>query len=306
MKVLVTGGCGFIGTNLIYNLDLSEVKVLDFHDSCQRNKLPERVQKVPGSMMVKHVCDVVCRDVEAVIHLAARTGVAQSLEDPVRDCEENIVGTVNLLDAARKNGVKRFIFASSGCVVGNQAPPFHEVMIRMPSSPYAASKASCEMYCQAFSDAFDLETVVLRFSNVYGPHSIHKRFNLIPGLIMDAFEGKPTKIYGDGRQTRDYIYVQDIVQGIKLALTAPNLKHEIFQLGTGIPTDIHSIIRELNSILEEYGKRCMPSFVEERQGELKNNFVNYRKANETLKFNPRYDLKRGLRETVKWYAENKK
>jgi UDP-glucose 4-epimerase len=304
MKVLVTGGCGFIGTNLVHHLGVSSVVVLDNLSNNTENRLPKMVKVIPGSITNKPICKAACKGVDAVVHLAAKTGVARSLEDPVGDCEENVIGTLNLLEAAKEQGVKRFIFASSGCVVGNQSPPFHELMIRLPASPYAASKAACEMYCQAYTESFGLETVVLRFSNVYGPHSDHKDFNLIPSLIIDAFTGEKTMIYGDGYQTRDYIFVGDLVQGIRQALHHTDMKHEIFQLGTGQPSNVFDVLRELEPALDKYGKRAWLQFTDERSGELKNNFVTFHKAYTVLKFEPKFDLKRGLEETVDWYAKN--
>jgi len=189
------------------------------------------IELVVGDVRDAELTIKVCRGIDAVVHLAASTGVIPSVEDPRSDCTANIIGTFNYLETARLNKIKRFVFASSGAPLGEQQPPIHEEMVPRPISPYGASKLCGEAYCSAYHRSFGLDTVALRFGNVYGPRSTHKG-SVVAKFIRHIFAGKPLPIYGDGNQTRDFIYVDDIVDAILLALEKPKVGGEVFQIAT--------------------------------------------------------------------------
>lgn len=325
MDILITGGCGFIGINLIRRLldqdKAVRIRVVDNLSVGTRNALASvssftentdkgigdapnnRVELVKGDIRDKDLAHVVCRGMEAVVHLAANTGVIPSIENPMTDCETNVLGTVNLLECARKKGVKRFIFASSGAPLGEQSPPIHEEMVPRPISPYGASKLSGEAYCSAYHGSFGLDTVTLRFGNVYGPHSTHKG-SVVAKFIRHIFASEPLPIYGDGTQTRDFIHVEDIVQAITLCLRKDRVGGEIFQIATYREHTVKEVAEELNRLAEKHLHRTSPvMYEEERKGEIKRNFSDITKAKQRLGFEPRYDLREGLEDTFLWFLE---
>lgn len=178
MKYLVTGGCGFIGTNLINrilkNKD-NEVVVIDNLLVGSKDNLHPRAELVVENITDLSAALGVCKDIDVIIHLAANTGVPVSVKDPMKDCMSNVVGTLNYLEAARFNGVKKFIFASSSAVPGAYDPPYNEKLFIRPISPYGASKGAGESYCHVYNATYGVETIALRFSNVYGAFSMHKQ-----------------------------------------------------------------------------------------------------------------------------------
>ena len=235
MNWLVTGGCGFIGTALIRSL-MQEgdhaVRVVDNLSVGTREDLAAagdfvevssdgpgpiasggQVELLAGDITDKDLALRAARGADVIVHFAANTGVMPSVEDPRGDCMSNVVGTLNYLEAARHNDVGRFVFASSGgTVIGEVEPPIHEEMVPHPVAPYGASKLAGEGYCSAYFQTFGVETVALRFGNVYGPLSGHKN-SVVARFIKRAVEGEVLEIYGDGTQTRDFIFVDDLDRG---------------------------------------------------------------------------------------------
>src|SRR4051795_3399335 len=226
---LVTGGCGFLGRNLVAQLVYEgncEVRVLDNFEVGCREDLEAAISRhgevrggsAPASTSRLEIIKADILDDKAVqtaafgcdflVHLAANTGVTQSVENPLRDFRVNVVGTLNCLEAARHADVKRFVFASSGAPLGEAEPPVHEEKAPRPRSPYGASKLAGEGYCSAYWHSYGLETVALRFGNVYGPHSCHKG-SVVATFIRRALSGKPLIVHGDGGQTRDFIFIDD-------------------------------------------------------------------------------------------------
>lgn len=189
---------------------------------------------IEGDIRDKEVCLKACRGVDCVVHLAAHAGVIPSIENPYYDFEVNILGTLNLLKAAVENNVEKFIFASSNAPLGNQNPAMNETKVPRPLSPYGASKLACEAYCSAFYHSYGLRTISLRFSNVYGPYSLHKN-SVVAKFIKDAIIKKQLTIYGDGKQTRDLVYVDDLCRAILTILgsTKEIVFGDVFNLGTG-------------------------------------------------------------------------
>jgi len=241
--------------------------------------------------------------VDVIVHLAANTGVGPSVEDPRSDCLNNVLGTFNYLEAARQNAVKRFVFASSGAPIGECEPPIHEELAPHPVSPYGASKLSGEAYCSAYYRSFNVETVALRFGNVYGPLSGHKN-SVVARFIRQAINGQTLEIYGDGYQTRDYIYIDDLVRAIRLAEYKPEIGGETFQIATNKETSIIELVDLLVPILNYFGyQNVRVEHKSARIGDVRRNFSDISKARKKLTWEAKVELSRGLEQVVKWYVE---
>jgi len=237
--------------------------------------------------------------VKVIVHLAASTGVIDSIQAPGDDFEVNARGTLNLLEAAVEQGVEKFIFASSNAVLGRKEPPLNEHTVPQPLSPYGASKLAGEAYCSAFYASYGLSTVSLRFANVYGPGSGHKT-SVVAKWIQQLLAREPLTVYGDGQQTRDFIHVEDICRAIILALEAP-LGGEVFQIGTGKETSVLELATLLQQILN-----CPAeiNFVPARRGEVRRSFCDISKAKVILGFEATRSLREGLEETCHWFKQN--
>jgi UDP-glucose 4-epimerase len=266
---------------------------------------PEMVEGLadvhPGDVGDPAVLKEALKDIDAVVHLASETGVAPSVEDPVRDFEGNAMTTFRVLEGCRQMQVKRFVFASSGAAVGDVTPPIHENIVPRPLSPYGAGKLVGEAYCQAYAGSFGLNTVALRFSNVYGPLSAHKTKNAVPSFISLALRGQDLLIYGDGSQTRDFIYVEDLCEGILHSVTTDDISGEVFQLGTSIETSILEIAEIVRDVAEA---DVAINFEPRRAGEVYKSRVDISKATRLLGFNPKIDVKEGLARTAAWYRRH--
>jgi UDP-glucose 4-epimerase len=248
---LVTGGCGFIGTALIRTLmqegdhgvrAVDNLAVGTRDDLAAASNFVEISPDEPGPVSPSERVELLVGDIkdaglalraaegaDVIVHLAANTGVMPSVEDPRADCMSNVIGTLNFLEAARHNGVGRFVFASSGgTVIGEAEPPIHEEMVAHPVAPYGASKLAGEGYCSAYFQTFGIGTVALRFGNVYGPLSGHKN-SVVARFIKRAMDGEVLEIYGDGTQTRDFVFVDDLIRAVKLSATTEGVGGEVFQ-----------------------------------------------------------------------------
>jgi UDP-glucose 4-epimerase len=299
--VLITGGCGFIGANLVRLLrDRTDWSLRVVDD--MRTGRPETVEGMAevhdGDVGDPAVLDEVLEGVDAVVHLASETGVAPSVENPVRDFQGNAMTTFRVLEGCRNKGVRRFVFASSGAAVGDVTPPIHENIVARPLSPYGAGKLVGEAYCQAYAGSFGLDTIALRFSNVYGPLSAHKMKNAVPSFITLALRGEDLHIYGDGTQTRDFIYVDDLCEGIFNSVTTEGVAGEVFQLGTAVETSILEIAEIVRDVV---GTDVDIHFEPRRAGEVYKSRVDISKATRLLDFNPTIDVKEGLARTAEWY-----
>ena len=245
-----------------------------------------------------------CTDgVSNVIHLAANTGVQPSIENPLSDFMSNSLGTFNLLRASVENNAKKFIFASSGAPLGDVIPPIHENLPTKPLSPYGASKLSGEAYCSAFYHSYGLETVSLRFGNVYGLGSKNKG-SVVAKFIKESLDPNITtwRIYGDGKQTRDFIYVEDLVNAIINSVDATNIGGEIFQIATAKETSVLEIADRLNQILESAGFAKM--LIENKQhliGDAKRNYSDTSKARSRLGWVAETELAEGLENTFNYF-----
>jgi UDP-glucose 4-epimerase len=321
MNVVITGGCGFIGVNLVRSLlGLGHrVRIVDNLSVGSRDDLrqvaefsevkPQEAAKPFGKLVELVVGDVrheglagsVCRGADAIVHLAANTGVIPSIEDPLSDLAVNVKGTFNYLQAARLNRVNRFVFASSGAPLGAQEPPIHEGMAPRPVSPYGASKLCGEAYCSAFYGSYGVDTTALRFGNVYGPYSSHKA-SVVAEFIRRLLAREPLIIYGDGNQTRDFIHIDDIVSAMVLALKSSGAGGELFQIATHNEHTVGEVAESLNLLAEEHlGWKSAVVFDTERKGEVRRSFSDITKARKMLSFEPRHELKQGLEQTFLWF-----
>ncbi len=326
MNWLVTGGCGFLGTSFIRSL-LEEnghsVRIVDnltvgtredlasvgrFSESPAEDVGPmgtrdAEIELVAGDILDEGLALRAAEGADVIVHLAANTGVAPSVEDPRKDCLSNVIGVLNYLEAARHGGVKRFVFASSGAAVGEVEPPLHEELASHPVSPYGSSKLAGEGYCSAYFRTFGVETVALRFGNVYGPLSGHKN-SAVARFIKRAMDGETLEIYGDGTQTRDFIFIGDLIRAIKLSATVEGVGGEVFQIATSSETSVQELIDKLLPVLADAGMRD----VEVRQtaprlGDVQRNYSDTSKADRLLGWRAEVALDEGLRRTVAWFTD---
>ena len=311
MRWLITGGCGFIGRNLLLRAsqnadavfrvvdDLSTgtredlAALTDFRELDAADRSIDwsdwsraRVELIRADVRVAAVALRVTAGADVVVHLAANTGVGPSIEDPMQDCTINVVGTLTYLEACRLNAVRRFVFASSGASVGECKPPIHEELAPHPASPYGASKLAGEAYCSSYARSFGLGTVAFRFGNCYGPLSGHKT-SVVAKFIREAFAGKCWEIYGDGGQTRDFIYVEDVIDAIILAGTAGSLEGEIFQIASSTETTVSELAAKLAAILKSHGVRPPDMrYANARVGDVVRNYSDTTKARARLGWSP--------------------
>jgi UDP-glucose 4-epimerase len=236
--------------------------------------------------------------VDAVVHLAAFGSVTESVAEPFENFDVNVRGTLVLLDACVTAGVEQLVFASTGgAALGEAPPPVDEATIPWPISPYGAGKVAGEAYCHAYAGAFDLATVALRFANVYGPHSAHKR-GAVTSFVSRALAREPLVVYGDGTATRDFLYVEDVCDGI-LAVLEQRLADDVFHLASGVETSIEDLAR---LVLELTDVGVPIRHAPARRGEVERNFAKPLRAAEAFGFEPKYSLRRGLERTIEWFA----
>lgn len=318
-KILITGGCGFIGTSLIAALfknkpDL-KIKVLDNlitgipedladvadyvlskpEDCISKNKLA----LIKGDIRDYRTVLLCAEGVDCIVHLAANTGVGPSVEDPRLNIECNVAGTFNMLEAARVHGVKKFIFASSGAPAGEVEPPIHEELPPHPVSPYGASKLAGEGYCSAYYRTFGIDTVCLRFGNVYGPRS-KKKSSVVAKFIRQAIHGETCVIYGDGTQTRDFLYIDDLVRAVLLGMEK-NVGGETFQIATGMESTVGEVAQMIAQGLEKRGIRMKITHDSPRLGDVKRNFSDTRKAKKMLGWKAEMALEAGIEKTIDYF-----
>jgi UDP-glucose 4-epimerase len=330
MKWLITGGCGFIGRNLVKDLlaerdhsiriidnlsvgkreDLLEVcafEEIDAEPIDERNpdfafRNSSKVSLIVADILDADLALKITEDVDIIVHLAANTGVAPSVENPRNDCLNNVMGIFNYLEAARHNKVKRFIFASSGAPVGECVPPIHEEIAPHPVSPYGASKMAGEGYCSAYYRTFGVETVALRFGNVYGPLSKHKS-SAVAKFIRRAMRGDVIEIYGDGKQTRDFIFIDDLIRAIRLSAEMAEIGGEVFQIAAHKETTVSDLVDKLLKITSDHGLKTVEvRNTSPRKGDVLRNYSDTTKAKTILGWEPRISLDEGLRRTFEWFT----
>lgn len=310
IKCLVTGGAGFIGSHLVDRLlQLGyEVIVIDDLSSGKRENLENHKNNPNLKIFVKNICDKditgLFQNVGIVFHLAAIPRVQFSIEFPEETNKTNIIGTLNILENAKKADVKRFVYSASSSAYGDQDRlPLTETMNPNPMSPYALQKLVGEYYCQLYNLLFGLETISLRYFNVYGPRQNPSGGYacLIPKSISLVLNGKSPEIYGDGNQTRDFTYVKDVVEANLLAATTNNKKAfgQIFNVGNNNNLSVNDVVKIIignKAIKIDY----KPSVVEPKE-----TLADITKIKEMLGWQPKYNFEEGVKETMCWFKENK-
>jgi UDP-glucose 4-epimerase len=301
-KTLIIGGRGFIGVNLVQAISPSrDVLVLDSLHRASPTGWQDGVAGFRRADILDPVAlEPVFNGVSDVVHLAAYGSVVESVADPGSNFTTNVQGTLNVLRAAVNAGVRRLVFASTGgALIGDATPPVDEGSLPKPISPYGASKLCGEAYCHAFAKSYGLETVCLRFGNVYGPHSAHKK-GAVTTFIKALMQEEPIVIYGDGAASRDYIHVDDLCSGIAVTLDAVIPPGSVFHLASGRETTVLKLATILREIA---GRPNHPiEFRAGRRGEVMRNFATYHRAKKALGFFPKWRLEDGLAATWEWFV----
>ena len=313
---LVTGGAGFIGSHLVDRLlELGRaVRVLDDFSTGRRENLVhvrDRVELLEGSVCDLQTCRAACRDVEAVLHQAALPSVPRSMADPLTTHRVNADGTFNMLLAAREAGVRRFVYASSSSVYGEtQELPQRETMPLRPVSPYGASKAVGEIYCHSFSCSFGLQTVALRYFNVFGPRQdpTSEYSAAIPRFLSRLLRGQPPVVFGDGEQSRDFIYVGNVVEANLLAVQAClsdgrtcELRGQAVNVAAGRAITLNEVIAVMNELL---GTAIKARYDAPRPGDVRHSLADVSAARRLIGFQPRVSFRDGLAMALEWYRKN--
>lgn len=304
MTTLLTGGCGFIGARLAAQLreDGVAVRVLDDLSRGRADNLPPDVELVRGDIRDADTVAEALAGVDTVVHLAAYGSVIESIADPLTNFDINARGTLVLLRGCVDAGVERFVFASTGgALIGNAEPPVDESNLPWPISPYGASKLCGEAYLHAFAGAYGLRTAALRFANVYGPFSDHKK-GAVTTFIKNALLGEPILIYGDGSASRDFLYVDDLCAAIRAGARA-DLADEVVHVASGRETTI----RELAELILRIAGRGDLEIEHQpaRRGEVARNFATAEKAHRLLDFAPTETLESGMAKTIDWFSEHR-
>ena len=305
-KYLVTGGAGFIGSHLVEALLTRghQVRVLDNFSSGKRGNLVpyrEQIELFEGDIRSYHIVREAVDGVDIVFHQGALPSVPRSINDPITTNEVNVGGTLNLLDAARIADVKRLVFASSSSVYGaNEDVPKREDMLPEPISPYAVSKLTGEKYCQVFSRTYGLETVSLRYFNVFGPRqdptSPYAAF--IPIFISGMFDGQNLTINGDGSVSRDFTHVRNVVEANLLAAEADDVDGEIFTIACGDSVTLNEVVQRLRELINTQGNIF---YGESRIGDVPKSLADVNHARIKLRYHPIMSVWDGLADTVSWY-----
>ncbi len=306
---LVTGGAGFIGSNLVRALlDAGHtVRVLDNFETGKRENLAQindRINLIEGDIRNPTTCQSVCADIEVVLHQAALGSVPRSVDDPATSNAVNVDGTVNMLWAAKQAKVRRFVFAASSAVYGESAAlPKQEDMLPAPISPYGVSKLTCEHYCRVFYETYGLETFSLRYFNVFGPRQdpTSQYAAVIPLFVSALLGNKPPVVFGDGEQTRDFTYIDNVVQANILAADAKNAQGQVINIACQKQISLNRILDILRQLLDT---DTPAKYTDPRPGDIKHSLADITRAKELLGFEPRIDFEQGLRLAIDWYKAN--
>jgi UDP-N-acetylglucosamine 4-epimerase len=309
-EILVTGGAGFIGSHIVDRL-LQEglaVRVLDNMSTGEKKNLAQHQNKKSFRFIEGDIRNFDCvkkavEGVDAVVHEAALVSVTRSVEDPLLSNEINVKGTVNLLKACVDAHVKRFVLASSCAVYGDtESLPNNENLAPKPLSPYAADKLAAETYAKVFHDVYGLETVSLRYFNVYGPRQKYGPYSGVISIYINLLqENEPPLIIGDGNQTRDFVNVKDVVEANINALTKPKAAGEVFNISTGEATTIIKLAETIQQIMGKTDVK--PVYAEPRPGDIMHSYGDISKAERKLGYKPRVQLEKGLNELIKWHSK---
>ena len=302
-KALVTGGGGFIGSQLVERLlrDDVEVRVLDNFATGDRENLADvldEIELVEGDIQSYERVHNSIRGCELVFHQAALPSVPRSIQDPLTSTAVNVTGTLNVLLAARDEDVRRVVYASSSSVYGaNRELPADEDMRPVPIAPYAVSKLAAEGYCRAFSQVYGLETVALRYFNVFGPRQdpLSQYAAVIPKFISSFLDGEAPVVYGDGEQSRDFTYIDNAIEATALAARAEGVTGQTFNIACGTRTTLNDLLEELRSLT---GKEIDPVYSDPRPGDVRHSLADISRAREALGYEPTVDVRTGLGRTL--------
>lgn len=307
MKILITGGAGFIGSHLADFLVAGgdEVIVLDNLSTGKRENIGLlKVRLIEGDIRDFKCVSEAVKGVDTVFHLAALCSVSRSIADPRTTHEVNATGTLNVLEASRKAGVRRVLLASSSSVYGDsEISPKHEELKTAPLSPYAVSKLIGEIYCQMYWKTFGLETVALRYFNVFGPRQDPESeyAAVIPKFLQAMLNDDQPCIYGDGTQTRDFTYVKNVVRANVAAAISPSAAGQIMNIACG---DRWSLLQLLDRLEQLLGHDANPLFLPRRLGDVWHSQASIERAAELIGFSPEEDFDEGLRKTVAWFIQS--
>lgn len=306
MKYLVTGGAGFIGSNLSETLLQRghSVRILDnFATGRRENIAPflDKIELFEGDLRSYHIVRDAVDGMDFVLHQGALPSVPRSIKDPITTNQVNVEGTLNILDAAADAGVKRVVFASSSSIYGDsEVLPKQEDMTPNPLSPYAVSKLAGEKYCQVFARIYNLHTVALRYFNVFGPRQDpNSQYSaVIPKFIGAILHNRQPVIFGDGKQSRDFTFVQNVVKANILATEADFPAGMVFNCACHERTDLNTLVDSIDEIL---GRDIQPQYDSPRAGDVKHSFADIERISRYLNYQPEVLFKEGLKRTVEWY-----
>jgi UDP-glucose 4-epimerase len=305
-RYLITGGAGFIGANLAHALVAQgeTVRILDDFSTGRPQNLSgidDQVELLRGDIRDPGTVARAVAQVEVILHQAALNSNPRSIREPLQTSEVNVGGTLTLLQAARSAGTRRFVYASSSSVYGEVAGlPKTEDMPTAPKAPYGVSKLAAEQYCRVFSQVYGIETVCLRYFNVFGPrqHPDSEYAAVIPRFLRRMLAGKRPVIFGDGEQSRDFTPVDNVVTANLLAARSPKGIGEIMNVAGGIASTLNQLVAWLNELLET---ELPPLYEPPRPADIRHSYASIRKAEVLLGYRPAVDVREGLRQTVEWF-----
>ncbi|MFN0197628.1 MAG: SDR family oxidoreductase [Planctomycetaceae bacterium] len=305
---LVTGGAGFIGSHIATRLveDGHQVRVLDNLSTGSLDNLAHlgnRVDVLLGDLTDRDRVNEAIRDVEVVFHQAALASVPRSIDQPMDTHHACVTGTITLLDCCRLSGVRRVVYAASSSAYGNQPTmPKHEGQVPQVLSPYAAAKLAGELYCESFAACYSLETVRIRYFNVFGPRQDPNSpySAVIPLFVAAILSGKRPMIFGDGLQSRDFTYIDNVVHANLLASKAPNVSGKVYNVACGQSLNLIDLLQEICRLLD---RPYDPQFAPPRTGDVKHSWADISAAERDLGYKALVELKEGLRQTVAYYAD---
>jgi UDP-glucose 4-epimerase len=307
MRVLITGGGGFIGSHLVDQFLSAghDVRVLDNFATGRRENLIHvmgDVELVEGDMQSYERVHNAMRDVDGVLHQAALPSVPRSVADPLTSNASNVTGTLNVLLAARDAGAKRVVVASSSSIYGaNPTLPKSEDLTPAPMSPYAVTKLAGEGYCRSFHQVYGLETVALRYFNIFGPRQdpLSQYAAVIPNFITAVLSGRGPKVFGDGEQSRDFTFIDNVVEANRLALDAPDAAGKAYNVACGDRITLNQVLRDIADIT---GRDVEAQYLEPRPGDVPHSHASIDRAREELGYEVRVDFREGLRRTIEHFA----
>ncbi len=305
-NIIVTGGCGFIGANLVPMLRAQghAVAILDnmSRGSVELLDNPADYEIIEADIRDAAVLDEAFAGRDAVIHLAAYGSVVESVASPEENFSVNAEGTFRVLDAARRQGVGQIVFSSTGgALIGNAEPPVSETSVPRPISPYGASKLAGEGYCCAFAHSYDMSVTALRFANIIGPVSWHKK-GAVTAFFKAIMNGDPICIFGDGSATRDFLCVEDLCRGILLALDARRPGFNVYHLASGREVSVRELAELCRKVADAPDHPIV--FEPKRAGEVERNFARFDLARRELGFEPEISLEEALERTWEWFVSH--